>query len=498
MKHLSLLTVIFVLCISTALAGRDRRQEKLAEEQAGRDAAVLAQSFAQLPRLAGILDWAPFDISSATSRYKGIEWTAGGVVWINGFDLTGTTYYAYKSTDNGGTWTKVPMAVTTGAAAGVTSICAKDANVALVGNDLGQLFRTTDGGGTWNKVFEYIDQYAFMDQIVAIGTSRDTMLCFGDADTGGVLVIRSIDAGATWTRIKPAVGDSINESQWYAGYYTYGQMADVVGRKVWASWYYGSSQDPRILVTPDAGQTWEVYQDSLPGGHANAYYFKAISFGDANNGWGVIRQVAAGSANWAVKTTNGGKTWSDTINVEPGVAHSESQVLTVKQVRGTANVFAGGFNATGEKAWWSADSGKTWTKLNIPPGPSANATIYNSLFKDATHGFAIGREQNLKLSPATAVNEGSVALPGAYALGQNYPNPFNPATTIGYTIAKEGNVHLAVYDVLGRLVATLADGVQAAGPHTVGFDGSRLSSGVYYYTLKAGEFTATRSLVLMK
>ncbi|HEX9006880.1 MAG TPA: T9SS type A sorting domain-containing protein, partial [Bacteroidota bacterium] len=85
-----------------------------------------------------------------------------------------------------------------------------------------------------------------------------------------------------------------------------------------------------------------------------------------------------------------------------------------------------------------------------------------------------------------------------YALSQNYPNPFNPATTIDYTLAKEGNVQLAVYDVLGRLVTTLVSGVEAAGPHTVRFDGSRLSSGVYYYTLRAGEFTATRSLILMK
>jgi len=108
-------------------------------------------------------------------------------------------------------------------------------------------------------------------------------------------------------------------------------------------------------------------------------------------------------------------------------------------------------------------------------------------------------------------------VPGQYALEQNYPNPFNPLTVIKYTVgvtgggwqvAKEagaGNrgpgvskTMLVVYDVLGRQVATLVNEVKAPGSYEARFDGSRFSSGVYYYKLTSGSFTQTRTMMLVK
>ena len=88
--------------------------------------------------------------------------------------------------------------------------------------------------------------------------------------------------------------------------------------------------------------------------------------------------------------------------------------------------------------------------------------------------------------------------PGEFALLQNFPNPFNPATTIRYTLGARSHVTLAVYNVLGQCVATLVDAVQDAGPHDVIFSGQRYASGVYFYRLRAGTFTATKSLLLAK
>ncbi len=89
-------------------------------------------------------------------------------------------------------------------------------------------------------------------------------------------------------------------------------------------------------------------------------------------------------------------------------------------------------------------------------------------------------------------------LPGEYALHQNYPNPFNPNTTIAFHLGKSGSVRLTVFDLLGREVATLADGHKDAGAHTVAFDAARLASGVYVYRLQAGDFVQTRTMVLLK
>ena len=85
-----------------------------------------------------------------------------------------------------------------------------------------------------------------------------------------------------------------------------------------------------------------------------------------------------------------------------------------------------------------------------------------------------------------------------YSLSQNYPNPFNPTTVIKYSLAKPSNVTLKVYDLVGQEVATLVNAKQTAGKHNVSFDASNLSSGVYFYTLRAGDYTATKKMMLLK
>ena len=84
------------------------------------------------------------------------------------------------------------------------------------------------------------------------------------------------------------------------------------------------------------------------------------------------------------------------------------------------------------------------------------------------------------------------------SLSQNYPNPFNPTTLISYQLPVSGQVTLKVYDMLGREIATLVSERENAGSYSVKFDGSRLSSGVYFYRLQAGSFSQTKKLMLVK
>lgn len=88
--------------------------------------------------------------------------------------------------------------------------------------------------------------------------------------------------------------------------------------------------------------------------------------------------------------------------------------------------------------------------------------------------------------------------PDKYTLTGNYPNPFNPSTTISFSLPEATRVELAVYDLSGRLVATLTNGWMQAGSHEVTFDGSNLASGVYVYKMMAGDFSASGKMVLMK
>ena len=95
-------------------------------------------------------------------------------------------------------------------------------------------------------------------------------------------------------------------------------------------------------------------------------------------------------------------------------------------------------------------------------------------------------------------NEAVADVPETFRLDANYPNPFNPTTTIQYALPTSSSVRLAVYDLLGREVAVLADGLRTAGRHTVTFDARTLASGLYLYRLEAGGQVQQRTMVLVK
>jgi len=97
-----------------------------------------------------------------------------------------------------------------------------------------------------------------------------------------------------------------------------------------------------------------------------------------------------------------------------------------------------------------------------------------------------------------AVEIDTILVPGKFELSQNYPNPFNPSTKIIWQSPVSSQVTLKVYDVLGNEVATLVNEEKTAGSYEVEFDGSHLSSGIYFYELRAGEFVQTKKLILMK
>ncbi len=90
-----------------------------------------------------------------------------------------------------------------------------------------------------------------------------------------------------------------------------------------------------------------------------------------------------------------------------------------------------------------------------------------------------------------------VSLPTQYSLGQNYPNPFNPKTTIEFALPVAGRWDLTIYNVLGQQIAQFGNESQA-GYYKVAWDASRYASGVYFYRLSAGSYSATRKMVLLK
>lgn len=117
----------------------------------------------------------------------------------------------------------------------------------------------------------------------------------------------------------------------------------------------------------------------------------------------------------------------------------------------------------------------------------------------------VGMTGNITVEMPTGILDGdaSSTVPGHFALQQNYPNPFNAATVIRYTLERDADVQLRVYDVLGRTVATLVNGAQELGVHEADWDGTNengqlVASGLYFYRLDVDGTILSRKMTLLK
>jgi len=106
----------------------------------------------------------------------------------------------------------------------------------------------------------------------------------------------------------------------------------------------------------------------------------------------------------------------------------------------------------------------------------------------------------IEIQPVGVENGNDFSIPSEFGLNQNYPNPFNPSTVIEFKLPVSSIVSLRIYDVTGKEVVSLLNDFKEAGNHKVNFEASKygLSSGVYFYTLSANEFTQTKSMILLK
>ena len=98
----------------------------------------------------------------------------------------------------------------------------------------------------------------------------------------------------------------------------------------------------------------------------------------------------------------------------------------------------------------------------------------------------------------TSVDDSDANIPNEYSLEQNYPNPFNPSTTIRFSVPKEGLVTMKLYNILGEEAATIVNGIKQPGNYSLSFDATKISSGVYFYRMIAGDFSEVKKMIISK
>ncbi|MBU1707101.1 T9SS type A sorting domain-containing protein [bacterium] len=211
---------------------------------------------------------------------------------------------------------------------------------------------------------------------------------------------------------------------------------------------------------------------------------------------------------WIVKTdANGDSLWSRTYG---GVGSEEC--YSAVQISDGGYVLVGSTSSygAGSADFWIVRTDSNGTQLWDKTFGGSSSDVCRSVQQTTDGGYILGGHTRsfgagnydfwlVKTGPDPAATEPRIEiLPAEYTLHQNYPNPFNPSTRISYDLIQTGRVTLKVFDVLGRTVATLVDGMQTAGNHSATFDGSGLASGIYLCRLQIGDWSQTRKMVLLK
>ncbi len=226
---------------------------------------------------------------------------------------------------------------------------------------------------------------------------------------------------------------------------------------------------------------------------------------DANDiGRFALRQGSESSAaNLVIDEVFTGTSWDGVLPVEMS---SFSAFVKGRDVslhwRSSVEINNLGFEI--ERSDVKSQMSNVWTKIGTVSGNGTTSSQSNYSFTD--RGLSTGvynyRLKQIDLNGNFEYfylnNEISIGIPVKFNLYQNYPNPFNPVTKINYDLPVSGNVNLRLFDISGREVASLVNEAKEAGYHSVILNAADFSSGVYFYTLSAGDFVSTKRMLLVK
>jgi uncharacterized delta-60 repeat protein len=256
------------------------------------------------------------------------------------------------------------------------------------------------------------------------------------------------------------------------------------GAQQWAKLYNGPGN------FYDAARS--IYVDT-----ASNVYITGVSYGSGSNyDYATIKYDSLGDTVWT-KRFNGP---SNNIDIGTNVKVDLSGNTVVGGCTVSSSSYNLGilkYNPAGVQQWFTQynttiDSSNCSCLIALDN--TGNVYVGSTTFENGTDYDIL----LAKYSDLIGIKKINNQIPGSFALNQNYPNPFNPATIIKYAIPKNVNVIIKIYDILGREVKTLVNEFQKAGYYEISFDGSNLSSGVYFYKIQAGDYKDVKKLVLLK
>ena len=228
------------------------------------------------------------------------------------------------------------------------------------------------------------------------------------------------------------------------------------------------------------------------------HWVASIEIDSLNNKWiGILtRDYIGNEFGGGIKKFTGSEITSYNISNSPLPSNSVTELCLDNYNNLWIGTYAGGcakFNCGDQ--WTTYDKNNSGLPENNVEVISVDSKD-NKWFGVQFNGLTVFREDGVILTGIESPQNQN--LVNSFTLYQNYPNPFNPKSNIKYQIAKAGLVSLFVYNILGRKIYELVNEYKSPGTYEIEFDGSDLSSGVYFYRLTSGKYSETKKLILMK
>ena len=380
-------------------------------------------------------------------------------------------YHVYKSVDNGTTWTdiisKFPYDV-------YYMFNYKNEIFALTGNSGKSIYSSKDGGETWAQKSS-IPTVTGNGAILWMTSDGDKLYAVSNRKS----FYTSTDNGATWKETIISTTAGGNMSYFAAAGST--MVSIIVGTGA--------------VVSTDGGQTWVI---NNPGNPA-LFVTYVINFN------GSVYGITSGSGvhrfNSSIKTWESvGKGLPDALSFQISKAFTTySNTLYVATI-GFLDSKVSIFSSSDKGANWNSISTSGLTTLNAATSSTSFVLTPQNIFLYDYHSSGSTASVYKMANSTTSVKENNHEVPTDFELSQNYPNPFNPETTISYKLQAASYVSLKVYDLLGNEVAALVGEYKQAGSYNSQFSirNSQLTSGIYFYTMKAGSFSSTKKMLLIK
>jgi photosystem II stability/assembly factor-like uncharacterized protein len=389
----------------------------------------------------------------------------------------------------------------------IYNLDAIDSSFAIISGTNQGLYRTTNGGTSWELL-----NNPTQSSIIGISVIDNLNIWIAGASS----IFKSADGCNTWI-------EQYHDTS-KTDFFNYIQMFDL-NQGVAMGDPKDSNQPALFLHTTDGGNNWISVNQSNFIGQSSADLWRRVDFFDANNGYFFPGPYLGGVYKNLYRTTDGGVTWNLTnyegyawlirffnqnIGITSPGGYKISRTLDAGQTWETFNTpnqnpasdirfdpnDASRVWLSSNDLFFSSDTGKTW-RIELSNAYGYAMSMVNSHIAWLSGNGITYRTTNAGDTFVPVETESNNSI-NNFELSQNYPNPFNPTTNIVFSIAEPSNIKIVVYNLVGEEVAVLLNEYKNSGQFEINFDGSGLSSGIYFYQLITPNSIASKKMILLR